>query len=172
PPVPLTPTTTLERDKAMTAVACQTMTERASLFVNGALSEAETQEFAQHLSQCEACSETLRQVRAVHGLMEYIDAEAKAGQRAALIAAPASASWGERLSGAPWWMVSCSLHVLIIALAGLISMAIDLPRNDDSVIMVTELQARPETKSEEDKQPKLETALESKPDIAASDPTS
>ena len=35
----------------------------------------------------------------------------------------------------PWWAVSVALHVLVITLAGLISMAIELPRFDDPVIM-------------------------------------
>ncbi len=35
----------------------------------------------------------------------------------------------------PWWGVSVALHVLAIMLAGLVSMAIELPQNDDGVVM-------------------------------------
>lgn len=48
----------------------------------------------------------------------------------------------ERLGAAPWWFISLSMHVLVIALAGLVSMSIELPTADDSTIMITELQQR------------------------------
>jgi hypothetical protein len=151
----------------MVAVECQTMTERASLYVNGALSASELREFEQHVSQCEACGETLRQVRAVHGLMEYIEADAPAAR----VATPANIGWRERLGQAPWWLVSCSLHVLVIALAGLISMAIEAPRGDDAVIMVTEL-SQPDAVQDNARKEKPDATdiLESK--AAKSDPAS
>ena len=53
---------------------------------------------------------------------------------------------------------------LVIALAGLVSMAIELPHSDDAVIMMTELQ-RPAVINAEQEKPKTpETALESKLD--------
>jgi hypothetical protein len=56
-------------------------------------------------------------------------------------AAPANSNdWYARLGASPWWLVSCALHILVIALTGLVTMAIEMPSNDDSVIMITELQ--------------------------------
>jgi hypothetical protein len=70
-------------------------------------------------------------------------------------------------------MVSCALHVLVILLASLVSMAIELPKSDDAVVMLTELSARPELKQEEEqkKQP-LDNALESKKETDPTDPNS
>jgi hypothetical protein len=78
------------------------------------------------------------------------------------------------LGGAPWWLVSCALHVLVILLASLVSMAIELPKSDDAVIMLTELSQRPtvdEQKQEEQKKP-AENALDSRKDTDPTDPTS
>src|SRR5947209_20305515 len=44
----------------------------------------------------------------------------------------------------PWWIVSVLLHVLVILLASLVSMAIELPKGEDQVVMVTELAQRSE----------------------------
>jgi hypothetical protein len=65
------------------------------------------------------------------------------------------------LGAAPWWLVSTAMHVLIIALASLVSMAIELPKSDDAVIMITELQNRPpvEQAQEEAKKAELRDAL-------------
>ena len=83
------------------------------------------------------------------------------------------ASMSQRLGGAPWWGVSLALHVLIIVLASLVSMAIELPRSDDGVIMITELQARPVADAEKEEKHDTEArdALASK-DTQATDPTS
>src|SRR6516225_2836625 len=51
-------------------------------------------------------------------------------------AAP-SVSFFQRFAAAPWWLVSACLHVLLIALASLVTMAIEIPHPDDSVIMIT-----------------------------------
>ena len=56
----------------------------------------------------------------------------------------------DNLGAAPWWVVSCALHVLLIALASLVTMAIEMPSNQDAVIMMTELQQRPEVKTEQE----------------------
>ncbi|HYF47777.1 MAG TPA: prenyltransferase/squalene oxidase repeat-containing protein [Planctomycetota bacterium] len=73
----------------------------------------------------------------------------------------------------PWWIVSILLHCLVIALAGLISMAIELPKGDDANVTVTELAPRPEVKLDAEK---LKTdskhVLESKHDTPPTDPTS
>ena len=136
----------------MIATDCSIFTERASLFVNGALPDADAQEFETHLEGCEGCQENLRQIRAVHGLMEYIEAEAPAATGEAVAVTAPRVSLAERLSGAPWWLVSCALHVLVISLAGLITMAVELPKSEDAVIMVTELQQRPTIQEEKPKE--------------------
>jgi hypothetical protein len=64
------------------------------------------------------------------------------------------------------------LHVLIIALASLVSMAIELPHGEDSVIMITELQARAVLDDQRTKdKPDLRDVL-NKPEVAATDPAS
>ncbi len=85
----------------------------------------------------------------------------------------AAAGFATRLGSAPWWLVSTALHILVIALASLVSMAIELPRSDDAVIMMTEMQARPVIDSEQEKtKPDPVDALASKHDTPATDPTS
>ena len=74
------------------------------------------------------------------------------------------------LGGAPWWAVSLALHVLIILLASLITTAIDLPKNDDAVIMVTELSQRPTIQQEqEEKKESPASALETKNETPPTD---
>jgi hypothetical protein len=77
-----------------------------------------------------------------------------------------------RLGSAPWWLVSALLHFLVIALMALITMSMDYKQPDDSVIMITELQQAPAAKIDTPKHEDKETALLSKPDIAATDPLS
>jgi hypothetical protein len=62
----------------------------------------------------------------------------------------------EKLNAAPWWIVSATLHVLIIALASLVSMSFTPPANDDAVVMVTELAPRTELKDVQKDKPKAE----------------
>ncbi|HYF49557.1 MAG TPA: zf-HC2 domain-containing protein [Planctomycetota bacterium] len=82
-------------------------------------------------------------------------------------------AWRERLSAAPWWGVSLVLHGLVIALAGLISMAFELPNGDQPVITVTTLAARPMlTAQEEKRELNKENALASKKETPPVDPTS
>ena len=73
----------------------------------------------------------------------------------------------------PWWIVSVLLHVLVILLASLVSMAIELPKGEDSVVMVTELARQPELSGEKEK-PKVESqnVLASNHDTPPTDPTS
>lgn len=79
-----------------------------------------------------------------------------------------------RLGAAPWWLVSCALHLLIIALAGLITMSIEPPKNDDSIIMLTELLSRPAISEEhqDSAKQKADNALASSRDTPATDQTS
>lgn len=132
----------------MTSTAeCDLLAENMGSYVDGSISMNDARRIDAHLSGCNACQESLHQFRAVKGLIEYMEAApaTAALQPAGAPAIPAAqaASFGmslyERFSSVPWWMVSAAMHVLIIALASLLSMAIEAPRNDDSVIMVTEL---------------------------------
>ncbi|MFH0938072.1 MAG: prenyltransferase/squalene oxidase repeat-containing protein [Planctomycetota bacterium] len=73
----------------------------------------------------------------------------------------------------PWWIVSVLLHVLVIAFAGLISMSMKLPSGDDALVIITELQQRPEITTAAEK-PKNESkfALGAKHDTPPTDPLS
>jgi hypothetical protein len=83
------------------------------------------------------------------------------------------ASFFATTGSAPWWIVSVLLHVLLIVLASLVSMAIDMPKGEEAVVMVTEMQARPELKDPQEK-PKVDSAnvMASNHDTPATDPTS
>src|SRR5690349_2711722 len=81
------------------------------------------------------------------------------------------ASFFATTGSAPWWIVSVLLHVLLIVLASLVSMAIDMPKGEEAVVMVTEMQARPELKDPQEK-PKVDSAnvMASNHDTPATDP--
>ena len=75
---------------------------------------------------------------------------------------------------APWWVVSILLHALVIVLAGLVTMAIELPEQEPAAVMTTEF-ARPMEVTSEAEKPKPEsqlTSLASKHDTPPTDPTS
>ncbi|HYF49793.1 MAG TPA: zf-HC2 domain-containing protein [Planctomycetota bacterium] len=76
------------------------------------------------------------------------------------------------LASAPWWLVSVTLHGLVIMLAGLISMAIELPKGDEPMITVTELSARPPIEQITKKPENADNALHSKHETPPTDPTS
>ena len=77
------------------------------------------------------------------------------------------------LGAAPWWGVSVVLHVLVIALAGLISMAISLPQSDEIMITVTELSQRPQVEAVAQKQlDRNVDPLHSRHETPPTDPTS
>ena len=84
---------------------------------------------------------------------------------------PEKAAW---LDAAPWWAVSVLFHGLGIALAGLLSLAIELPRADESLIIITELQPAAQIKPESEEKAAVEkpSALESKSETPPTDPTS
>ena len=155
---------------------CTFVSENLSPYIEGMLDEQDAQVVDAHLKSCGACRKAVSKFRVVHNML----GEAPQGRKVVVepeeaeeLAAAGGGGALSRLGGAPWWAVSLALHVLVIALASLVSMAIELPKSDDGVIMVTELQAR-QTLSEEEK-PKVEppeTALLSKKDVPATDPTS
>ncbi|MFH0939615.1 MAG: hypothetical protein V1899_10100 [Planctomycetota bacterium] len=78
------------------------------------------------------------------------------------------------MGGAPWWGVSVALHVLVILLAGLISMSLALPTSEDAIVVVTELQPPAQIQQAELEKPKNDNraVLESKHDIPPTDPMS
>jgi len=75
-------------------------------------------------------------------------------------------------SGAPWWLVSVVMHVLVIGLAGLISMAVSLPPSEEMSVMVTELSQRPTIVAEVKKPADKRDILASKHETPPTDPTS
>jgi hypothetical protein len=82
-------------------------------------------------------------------------------------------SMRERLSSAPWWLVSVVMHFLVVVLASLISMSINLPKPEDALVTVTELAPMPKVApAEEKKQTALASALETTKEIPPTDPTS
>jgi hypothetical protein len=86
---------------------------------------------------------------------------------------PAASPVGDAVRSAPWWLVSVTLHALVIMLAGLISMAVKLPQGDDVVITITELSPRPTVTTEEPKKKEDEkSALATKHETPPTDPTS
>ena len=102
---------------------------------------------------------------------EELDEEIQEGEEEE---APADQPFLSSFTGqTPWWIVSVLLHVLVILLASLVTMAVDLPKTEDAVVMVTELQPRPEIMKEAEKpKPTSENVLESKHDTPPTDPMS
>src|SRR5258708_3562981 len=133
----------------MKVMHCEMVAEQASAYVSKSLPKADLKAIELHLEECESCRAAVHRFRAVEGLLEYVQIDPQQqGQGRAVrqeeeeleeVGAGASSdSVFARMGAAPWWMVSCALHVLVIALASLISMSIGAPKADDSVIMVTE----------------------------------
>jgi uncharacterized membrane protein YgcG len=157
---------------------CEKVAEHAAEFIERRLNKADAAAIEAHLAHCEACSESFRYSRAVHGLISYVNAErtAPAAVLAAQVAVPEAAERTtvlERIGAAPWWFVSLALHTLVIALASLVSMAIEMPHNDDAVVMITELQQRQALQQEPEKEKTPpEQALLTQKETPATDPNS
>jgi len=134
---------------------CEMLAEHVEAYLERALPQTEAKAFEAHMESCDACRKSVHYSRAVGGLIDYVGARPSAPE-AAIAQTAVRVSVLDRFTGAPWWLVSASLHILIIALASLISMGIELPRNDDAVIMVTELQQRAELKDQQTEKPKAE----------------
>jgi hypothetical protein len=130
----------------ITTVDCDAFAEQVAAFVEGSLSENEHKAAQEHLDTCASCRDGLKQFRAVKGLAEFVQLqrsyETVESNPPAAQTVSIAVPFLQRIGAAPWWFVSLSFHVLIIALASLISMSIELQNGDDSVIMVTELQPR------------------------------
>ncbi|HYF51545.1 MAG TPA: zf-HC2 domain-containing protein [Planctomycetota bacterium] len=148
---------------------CSEIAERLDAYLEKALSRQESSAVDAHLRECRACQNSVDCSQAVHGLISFVQAE----QREAV--APLGSSeprWMSVIGGAPWWGVSIVLHVLVVALAGLISMAISLPQNDDVMVTVTELSSRPPVQATAEPPAEKRDILHSKVDIPPTDPTS
>ena len=153
---------------------CEALSGKLAAYVEGSIHGADADLIAQHLDGCADCRATAERFGAVKNLLQYAQLEEPASTAAQQPVAERTPVAGTLawLSGAPWWLVSCALHVLVIALAGLVTMAVELPHSDDAVIMVTELQSRPVVATEEVKKDIPTAALESSHNSAATDPTS
>lgn len=178
---------------------CQLLTERMSEYLEQTLAPADCRAMDRHLQTCQACRDGLDQFRAVKGVLQETyesyrlspDFAEKTGKRLCSVSstplpeqlelqpvvAEVQPSWldnfQQRMGIAPWWAISALLHVLIIALAGLVTMSIGLPSSEDAVIVITTLESRPEITSEPEKsKASLEDVLDSKHHTPPTDPMS
>src|SRR5579862_9770381 len=71
----------------------------------------------------------------------------------------------------PWWVVSVLLHALVITLAGLVSLAIELPKSDDTIVVSISMDPRPAMQPVVEKKTDAST-LRSDRDTPPTDPTS
>jgi hypothetical protein len=151
---------------------CVAVEQRLEQYLNHTLSSGESNLIDEHLKDCKPCREALNASLAVGGLLEYIKLDRS--KPAVAAAGSPDSRFLASLNGAPWWGVSVMLHGLVIALAGLISMAVSLPPGEDAVITVTELAPRPKIEQVELNKPKteVESALHSKHETPPTDPTS
>ena len=172
---------------------CSTVRDLIIDYVSQALPPGERAACDAHLRVCAGCRASVARFREVDGALknvfepvqgispgtsklslEAITARARTDFAVREeVAEAAEAGLAERLGGAPWWGVSLALHVLVIALASLVTMAIALPPAEEAMVMVTELQPRQDIKVEEEK-PKTENrnALEATHETPPTDPTS
>ncbi|HYF48498.1 MAG TPA: zf-HC2 domain-containing protein, partial [Planctomycetota bacterium] len=151
------------------SIDCSTVAELSEVYLDGKLPQDEAAAVERHLAACDPCRESLKCFREVSSLLRYVDAEKRESE------APILESVGAMgvLSSMPWWGVSVALHVLVIALAGLISMAISLPPGEQAVVTITELSPRPQITAEVEKAKELErSALASKHETPPTDHTS
>ncbi|HYF48190.1 MAG TPA: zf-HC2 domain-containing protein [Planctomycetota bacterium] len=170
---------------------CRSFRDSICEYLNEDVPESRREEMTRHVESCSDCRAELEEQRAVSTLLSATIAnaipagfndrlKARSAQKfqaeGALLDGMENESnhgWRETVGAAPWWAVSVVLHGLVIALAGLISMAIELPQGEASAIMVTELSPRPPIELEANK-PKMQenSALHSKQETPPTDPTS
>jgi hypothetical protein len=163
-------------------------------YMDSRLSEDQAMGFNTHLVGCPPCRERLTHVRKMQKVMQAAfgaetpdeNQKEKTGRYLNVVTSDSMCAYAEsalraersalgwsisaRLSAAPWWFVSLALHVLIIALAGLLSLAIEPPRGSDEVVMITELRAQPAPEHEKEQSKPAESALASKLDTQPTDP--
>ncbi|HYF51982.1 MAG TPA: zf-HC2 domain-containing protein [Planctomycetota bacterium] len=154
----------------ITAIRCSEVKKNATPYIEGLLSEEEAAAIQEHLRGCPSCVSMVERASAVHTMLVVADDQPFTSflpdeqQKQSSLAA--------YISGAPWWGVSVVLHVLVILLAGLISMAIQLPQQD-ALVTVTEINAVPTIKAQdEEKKQQLPSALHSRHETPPTDPTS
>jgi hypothetical protein len=163
---------------------CETASEFLARYTDDDLSATERTAFDGHVRTCSACREKLRRFEAMRGVLQFTSRQdheveratgkkSRVGEPEVFEEVVAGGSWAERLGAAPWWLVSCALHVLLIVLASLITMAIEMPKNDDAVIMMTELAQRPAIPPQqaEEKHTDKRDALDSR-EVPPTDPNS
>jgi hypothetical protein len=165
---------------------CKEFMKRVAYYSEQSLPEDERIAFENHRVECKKCRDALNSYAQVYNVLHGAfkenvvspDFAAKTGQRFRGVVSRAdrknstmpadfepedeqpAASSGmvlARLGAAPWWMVSASLHILIIALASLVSMSFALPASDDGVVMMTELQPRQALADQEKEKPKADS---------------
>jgi len=165
--------------------SCRQAAEALPEFAEGALGPSEREAVESHLVSCEGCRERLRRYQGVQGLIKGALGpntlsknfrETTAARLSAVLvpsqaentAAPEEESEARggvpflvRLGGAPWWLVSVSLHALVLLLVGLLALA--LPGDDDHlVITVTRLEQPPKITEPEDQTQKPISEFEHK----------
>lgn len=136
--------------------SCESLMENIGLYIDGVLSPEDVQAVEVHLDLCETCRDGVEHYRAIKGLAEYVQLTPATSEAAAVpepVAAvqPLRSSLYEWLQSAPWWGVSLTLHMLLIALASLLSMSFERPNGDDSVINITVMMQPPPVTLEPEK---------------------
>jgi hypothetical protein len=137
-------------------------------------------DFEQKASQRLASRQQIKSTRVTQGLdssaqaLSAISLGADEAEATGNVDEPEAAGTLARLGGAPWWIISVSLHLLMITLLGLITMAVSGIEDNNSVIVVTSLERAPQIQpiDEQKKKSELREALEGKHDTPPTDPTS
>jgi hypothetical protein len=162
-------------------------------YLNSALPADEHAKLQVHIHSCTACRQDVQSMNEINGLLRGAfnagevsrDFAAKMNARFVDLATPAKAlpevedpseqaflmdSIKQRFGAAPWWAVSATLHVLVVLLSGLISMAVELPAPEDALVMVTELAPAPNIlPAAEQKKEEHRNALEGARDVPPTD---
>ena len=166
--------------------SCRAACERLPDYLERKLPEPDAAALENHLRACAACRLKLSQYRDVQGLLQSAliqpagaDAETSTRLRGITtgpwLKVPATnepraevkaglGTLAQRFGAAPWWAVSVALHVLVILLASLVTMTIGEMGGEEEIIVVTNIEKRPEAKLDEPEKekPSLRDILESK----------
>ncbi|MFH0939035.1 MAG: hypothetical protein V1899_07125 [Planctomycetota bacterium] len=182
---------------------CQTMQDEFRTYVENRLAMPQRKILESHLAICSRCQAELEANRSLYQIMDKTlgaqslasnfneraeqmlkkasvnsnlsvkDFEISEDNDALLDSAVPPSSSNFMFSATPWWGVSVMLHVLVILLAGLISMSLALPTSEDAIVIITELQPPAQIQQAELEKPKNDNraVLESKHDTPPTDPT-
>src|SRR5437667_3906146 len=107
--------------KATKTSPCNAIVDQLAPYIEGALNAYEVQLVGAHLESCPSCSVALQQIQAVRGLLQYVHVQQNASRNGNAANMPPN---GRKAAILAWWFVSVAMHVLIIVLAGLVSLAI------------------------------------------------